>query len=64
MIFARYGLRSPDAEVAAATAEQYPPVEDLFTITYFGGWDAATPDIFGDNGVFTITLARSQGQTP
>jgi sulfate/thiosulfate transport system substrate-binding protein len=64
MIFARYGLRSPDPEVAASTAEQYPPVEDLFTITYFGGWDAATPAIFGDNGVFTLTLARSQGQKP
>jgi sulfate/thiosulfate transport system substrate-binding protein len=64
MIFARYGLRSPDPEVAAATAEQYPQVEDLFTIIYFGGWDPAIADIFSDTGVFTATLARSQGQNP
>lgn len=63
-IFARYGLRSPDPEVAAATASQYPPVEDLFTIAFFDGWDAATVDIFGDQGVFTLTLARSQGGNP
>ncbi|MEN4100906.1 MAG: hypothetical protein ROW52_13375, partial [Anaerolineaceae bacterium] len=63
-IFARYGLRSPDPEVAAATASQYPPVEDLFTIAFFDGWDAATVDIFGDQGVFTLTLARSQGGKP
>lgn len=52
-IFAQYGLRSVDPEVAQATAAQYPPVEDLFTIEYFGGWDAATPAIFGDDGVFS-----------
>ena len=37
-IFAKHGLRSVDAEVAAATAAQYPPVGDLFDIDYFGGW--------------------------
>src|SRR6266496_6356797 len=31
-IFAQYGLRSVDEEVAKATAAQYPPVEDLFKI--------------------------------
>jgi sulfate/thiosulfate transport system substrate-binding protein len=51
-IFAQHGLRSVDPEVAQATADKYPPVEDLFTIEYFGGWDAATPAIFGDDGVF------------
>jgi sulfate/thiosulfate transport system substrate-binding protein len=63
-IFARYGLRSPDPVVAQATADQYPPVEDLFTIEFFGGWGEAIPTIFGDDGVFTQTLARSQGQAP
>jgi len=63
-IFAHYGLRSPDPEVAAATAEQYPPVDDLFTIAYFGGWDQAIADIFSDSGVFTVTLARAQGRNP
>lgn len=59
-IFARYGLRSVDPEVAKATASQYPAVEDLFTIEYFGGWDKATPDFFGENGIFTQTIAKVQ----
>jgi sulfate transport system substrate-binding protein len=57
-IFARYGLRSVDPEVAEATAELYPPVEDLFTIEHFGGWDQATPAIFGDEGIFTQTISQ------
>lgn len=61
-IFARYGLRSVDPAVAEATAEQYPPVEDLFTIDYFGGWEAATPAIFGDDGMFTQALVDVQSQ--
>lgn len=61
-IFAQYGLRSVDPEVARATADQYPPVEDLFTIEYFGGWDAATPTIFGDDGVFSKALVDVQSQ--
>jgi sulfate/thiosulfate transport system substrate-binding protein len=63
-VFARYGLRSPDPDVAAETIVMYPPVEDLFTIEYFGGWNAAVPDIFGDDGVFTLTLARAQRGEP
>ena len=62
-VFGRYGLRSLDPDVAAATAAQYPPLEDLFTVAYFGGWSAATPEIFGENGVFTTTMGRAQGQS-
>lgn len=61
-IFAQYGLRSIDPEVAKATEDQYPPVEDLFTIDYFGGWEAATPAFFGANGVFTQALLEVQSQ--
>jgi sulfate/thiosulfate transport system substrate-binding protein len=57
-IFAKYGLRSVDPEVAKATASQYPAVEDLFTIDYFGGWDKATPEFFGDDGIFYQTIAK------
>jgi sulfate transport system substrate-binding protein len=57
-IFANHGLRSVDEAVAAATAEQYPPIEDLFTIEYFGGWQEATPAFFGDAGIFTTTIAQ------
>jgi len=59
-IFANHGLRSPDAEVAAATAAQFPPLEDLFTIAYFGGWAEATPLYFGEQGIYTTTVARVQ----
>ncbi|MBX3014070.1 MAG: sulfate ABC transporter substrate-binding protein [Caldilineaceae bacterium] len=60
-IFAQYGLRSVDPEVAAATAAQYPTLADEFTIDYFGGWAAATPAFFGDtDGIFTKTVAEVQ----
>jgi sulfate transport system substrate-binding protein len=59
-LFAEYGLRSVDPEVAKATADRYPPVEDLFTIEYFGGWDKATPEVFGDNGIYTQTVGQVQ----
>ncbi len=60
-IFAEYGLRSVDAEVAAATAAQYPALSDQFTIDYFGGWAKATPTFFGEDGIFTKIVAQVQG---
>jgi sulfate transport system substrate-binding protein len=59
-VFARHGLRSPDPEVAKATSEQYPPIEDLFTIADFGGWKEATPKFFGDAGIFYQVLSEVQ----
>ena len=60
-IFAKYGLRSPDPEVAQATTETYPPITDLFTIDYFGGWAEATPAFFGEEGIFYKVFAQVQG---
>jgi len=60
-IFAKHGLRSPDPEVAQSTAEQFPPIEDLFTIDEFGGWKEATPTFFGDDGIFYKVFAQVQG---
>ncbi|MCL4869605.1 MAG: sulfate ABC transporter substrate-binding protein [Anaerolineae bacterium] len=60
-IFARHGLRSPDPDVLAATTAQYPPLEDLFTIAHFGGWAAATPAYFGEQGIYTLTISRVLG---
>jgi sulfate transport system substrate-binding protein len=60
-IFAEYGLRSVDPEVAKNTADRYPPVEDLFTIDYFGGWSKATPEFFGDTGIYNQVIAGVQG---
>jgi sulfate transport system substrate-binding protein len=60
-ILAKHGLRSPDPEVAKATAEQYPPIADLFTIDEFGGWKEATPTFFGDDGIFYKVFTQVQG---
>jgi len=60
-IFAKYGLRSPDPEVAQATTATYPPITDLFTIDYFGGWAEATPAFFGEEGIFYKVFAQVQG---
>ncbi len=59
-IFADYGLRSIDPAVAKATAAQYPAVSQLFDITYFGGWDKATPEFFSNDGLYTKTVAQVQ----
>ena len=61
-IFAQHGLRSVDPDVAAAHANHYPPVADVFDITYFGGWAQVKDEIFGENGVFTTALQEVQGQ--
>jgi sulfate transport system substrate-binding protein len=63
-VFAKYGLRSIDPEVAKATASQYPAVEDQFTIDYFGGWAKATPDFFGEDGIFYRTIAKVSRLNP
>lgn len=60
-IFAKHGLRSPDPAIAEATADMYPPIEDLFTIEYFGGWKEATPTYFGEEGIFYKVFAQVQG---
>lgn len=62
-IFAKYGLRSVDPAVAAATAAQYPALADQFTIEEFGGWAKATPEFFGEAGIFTKVVAEAQTPT-
>ncbi|MFN8485177.1 MAG: sulfate ABC transporter substrate-binding protein [Anaerolineae bacterium] len=61
-VFAKYGLRVVDPDVAKANASKYPPVQDLFTIADLGGWKAATPKIFGDNGIYTKAIEEVQAQ--
>ena len=60
-IFAQHGLRSPDPGVAQATADQYPPVEDLFTVRDLGGWPAIADRFFDDDGIYTQAIADAQG---
>ena len=59
-IFAENGLRSIDPAVADATADRYPPVQDLFTIKEFGGWSEVTPKFFGDTGIYSNAIAEVQ----
>ncbi len=59
-IFADFGLRSIDPNVAKANAERYPAVTDQWTIEYLGGWGEVTPKFFGDDGIFTKAVAEVQ----
>jgi len=52
-IFARYGFRPIDEEIAAEFSQQYPQPKYLFDIDYLGGWDTIHETIYGSNGVWT-----------
>ncbi len=62
VVFADHGLRSVAAEVAEQTSDRYPPVEHLFTIDDLGGWSEVTPAFFGEEGIFTQTMAEVQSR--
>jgi sulfate/thiosulfate-binding protein len=55
--FAFYGFRSMDPSVADEHKEQYPTVQDLWTIEDLGGWDRVSVEIFGANGVLARAMA-------
>jgi sulfate/thiosulfate transport system substrate-binding protein len=63
-IFAEFGLRPVDPDVAAATAASYPPLDDVFTIDFFGGWKEAAATIFSETGLYSETIGQVQGVTP
>ncbi len=60
-VFAQHGLRVVNQDVATEYEKDYPPVEDLFTIDYFGGWGQVMDDIFSENGIFNQALITVQG---
>ena len=60
-VYAAHGLRVVLPEVAAAHAETYPPIEDPFTVTYFGGWEQIMQDVFGETGVYTEAILQVHG---
>lgn len=64
IVFAKYGLRSVDPEVAQSTIDRYPVVEDLFTVEYFGGWEQISPEFFGEQGIYTLTVGKVQRLNP
>jgi sulfate transport system substrate-binding protein len=56
-------LRPTDLAAAAAGDEEmgFPPIEDLWAVEDFGGWDALDEKLFSDNGIFTQAFAAAQG---
>jgi sulfate/thiosulfate-binding protein len=60
-IFAQYGLRVVNQAVASEYEDAYPPVDDLFTISYFGGWTQVMDEIFSENGIYNQAILTIQG---
>ena len=52
-IYAQHGLRVVNQNIADDFTHQYPPVADLFTVDFFGGWDQIMNEIFGEDGVYS-----------
>ena len=60
-IFADYGFRSENSDVAKANGGKFPAVQDLFTIgEVFGGWSQAKPKFFGDTGIYAQAVVEAQ----
>lgn len=52
--FAETGLRPVDQTVLGEFVDKYPaPSGNLLTIADFGGWEQATPEFFGDSGIYS-----------
>jgi sulfate/thiosulfate transport system substrate-binding protein len=56
-IFAEAGYRSTDLAEAKNGGDGYPPIEDLWDVDEFGGWDALNEKLFGDAGIVTQAMA-------
>ncbi len=52
-VFAKFGLRPVEPEVAKEAAAQYPAVADLWKIDYLGGWQPVAEKLFGPSGAYT-----------
>jgi sulfate transport system substrate-binding protein len=59
-VFVKHGLRPVEKSTAQASAASFAPVTDLFTIDYFGGWKKATPEFFGEKGLYDQMIASAQ----
>jgi len=57
-IYAQHGLRVVNPESAAAAASLYTEVPDLFTVDYFGGWDAVMTDFFSPEGIYSQAIMQ------
>jgi sulfate/thiosulfate-binding protein len=56
---------APDANATAEPGQKvvivFPPVTDQFTIDELGGWKDVRAMLFGDDGIFTKTIAEVRG---
>jgi sulfate transport system substrate-binding protein len=59
-VYAKYGLRPVDKTVAAQVQQQFPKVEDLWTMDYLGGWKKVTEELYGANGIYTRLFEELQ----
>ena len=59
-IYADHGLRVVNPEVAAAAESLYPPIDDLFNVAYFGGWEEIMKNIFSEEGIYTQAILQVQ----
>jgi sulfate/thiosulfate-binding protein len=50
-------LRSTDIKEAKKGGGQFPPMEDLWDVDEFGGWDALNEQLFSDSGIATTAIA-------
>lgn len=60
-VFADYGLRSVNTQVAQATAADHLTVADQWDITFLGGWSSVETKYFGTSGIYTQALSAAQG---
>jgi len=51
--FAEYGFRPVNQLVASEFSLRYPKPESLFDISYLGGWDAVSKNLYGADGLWT-----------
>ena len=54
--YARYGFRPVDEEVTAEFKEEYPQPKLLFDISYLGGWDRVSLNLYGEKGIWTQVI--------
>jgi sulfate/thiosulfate-binding protein len=58
-IFLDGGYRSTDLDEAKKGGDGYPPIEDLWDVDEFGGWDALNEKLFSDTGIVTQAQAQA-----
>ncbi|WP_017296465.1 sulfate ABC transporter substrate-binding protein [Geminocystis herdmanii] len=56
--FAEVGFRPVDEAIFEEFKDQYPKVDNLFTVEAFGGWDQVQKDFFDDGAVFDRIFAN------